>query len=60
CTADAASDDACLCKDATYINAANQCFQTSCTGQDLTTAQTVGSALCRAAGVDISSTVGAA
>lgn len=43
-----ARDDACLCKDTAYITSVSQCFHSACTGQDLTTAQTVGSALCRA------------
>ncbi|KIO24129.1 hypothetical protein M407DRAFT_26484 [Tulasnella calospora MUT 4182] len=53
-------DGACLCKDTEYIQTIDACFKSSCTGQDLTTAETVGSALCRAHGVDISPIVGAA
>ncbi|KIO24114.1 hypothetical protein M407DRAFT_26470 [Tulasnella calospora MUT 4182] len=53
-------DVACYCKDTTYIQTIDTCFKSSCTGQDLTTAETVGKALCKAYGVDISSAVPAA
>ncbi|KAG9045798.1 hypothetical protein FS837_005627 [Tulasnella sp. UAMH 9824] len=56
----ATPDVACYCKDTTYIQTIDSCFKSSCTGQDLTNAEAVGSALCRAYGVDISSIVGAA
>lgn len=56
----ATPDVACYCKDTTYIQTIDSCFKQSCTGQDLTNAEAVGSALCRAYGVDISSIVGAA
>ncbi|KIO24124.1 hypothetical protein M407DRAFT_244568 [Tulasnella calospora MUT 4182] len=52
-------DVACYCNDTTYIQTVDTCFKSSCQGQDLTTAETVGKALCRAYGVDISPTVGA-
>ncbi|KIO22164.1 hypothetical protein M407DRAFT_79491, partial [Tulasnella calospora MUT 4182] len=42
-------DDACLCKDPTYTQSIASCVGSSCTGQDLTTATTVGQASCRAA-----------
>ncbi|KAG9030049.1 hypothetical protein FS837_003378 [Tulasnella sp. UAMH 9824] len=56
----AADDDTCLCKDPNYIGPIVKCVHSSCTGQDLTTAETVGTALCRAAGVDITSMAQAA
>ncbi|KAG8950816.1 hypothetical protein FRC04_007048, partial [Tulasnella sp. 424] len=55
----ASTDDACLCKDTSYVQSVSTCVHSACTGQDLTTAELVGSALCRANGVDISSTIGA-
>ncbi|KIO22162.1 hypothetical protein M407DRAFT_120291 [Tulasnella calospora MUT 4182] len=51
----AADDDTCLCKDPNYIGPIVKCIHSSCSGQDLTTAETVGTALCRANGVDITS-----
>lgn len=57
CTAD---DDVCLCKDPNYIGPIVKCIHSSCTGQDLETAQIVGTALCRANGVDITSIAHAA
>ncbi|KIO24109.1 hypothetical protein M407DRAFT_26467 [Tulasnella calospora MUT 4182] len=54
------NDGACPCKDTTYIQAVDTCFKSSCQVQDITTAETAGAALCRAYGVDISSTVPAA
>ncbi|KIO24110.1 hypothetical protein M407DRAFT_244565 [Tulasnella calospora MUT 4182] len=53
-------DVACYCKDTTYIQTIDTCFKSSCQGADLTTAEAVGEALCRAYGVDISSAVPAA
>ncbi|KAG9045800.1 hypothetical protein FS837_005629 [Tulasnella sp. UAMH 9824] len=53
-------DVACYCKDTTYVQTLDNCFKGSCTGQDLTNAENLGEALCRAYGVDISSIVGAA
>ncbi|KAG9045797.1 hypothetical protein FS837_005626 [Tulasnella sp. UAMH 9824] len=55
----ATPDGACYCKDTAFIQSVDSCLKSSCTGQDLTTAQTVGAALCRAYGVDISSTIAA-
>ncbi|KIO24125.1 hypothetical protein M407DRAFT_26481 [Tulasnella calospora MUT 4182] len=51
----AAGDTACFCKDSAYVNSLVQCVRGTCTGQDLTTAEIVGAAVCRAVDVDISS-----
>ncbi|KAG8917715.1 hypothetical protein FRC01_002267 [Tulasnella sp. 417] len=52
-------DDRCLCTYNPYIQGVDQCFKASCEGQDLETAEFVGKAWCRAAGVDISPVVDA-
>lgn len=44
----AATDYTCLCKDPNYIGPAITCVHGACTGQDLTNAETVGIALCKA------------
>ncbi|KAG9026268.1 hypothetical protein FS837_004671 [Tulasnella sp. UAMH 9824] len=54
------NNTACLCIDSSYYQTVTSCVQSSCTGQDLTNAETTGSALCRANGVIISSTAAAA
>lgn len=54
------TDGACLCKNTAYIQSVDSCFRGACTGTDLTNAEAVGEALCRAYGVDVSSTIGAA
>ncbi|KAG9035013.1 hypothetical protein FS837_002069, partial [Tulasnella sp. UAMH 9824] len=53
------SDAACLCQNTAFIESVDSCLKSSCTGQDLTTAETVGAAACRAFGVDISSAAAA-
>lgn len=40
------SDNACLCKSATYVNTTTTCIESSCTGSDLTTAIATAQALC--------------
>ncbi|KAG9023342.1 hypothetical protein FS837_005853 [Tulasnella sp. UAMH 9824] len=57
CTSE--TDGACLCKNTAYIQSLDSCFKSSCTGTDLTTIETVGAALCRAYGVDVSSVIAA-
>ncbi|KIO24123.1 hypothetical protein M407DRAFT_26479 [Tulasnella calospora MUT 4182] len=48
------SNGACYCNDTAWIQAVDTCYQSSCQGQDLTSAQTANAAGCRAFGVDIS------
>ncbi|KAK0186516.1 hypothetical protein F5146DRAFT_133983 [Armillaria mellea] len=50
------SDNACLCKSATYVNTTTTCIESSCTGSDLTTAIATAQALCAEVGVTFSST----
>ncbi|KAK0475882.1 hypothetical protein IW261DRAFT_463189 [Armillaria novae-zelandiae] len=50
------SDNACLCKSATYVNTTTTCIESSCTGSDLTTAIATAQALCAQVGVTFSST----
>ncbi|KIO24127.1 hypothetical protein M407DRAFT_26483 [Tulasnella calospora MUT 4182] len=53
-------DGTCSCKDTAFIQAIDTCFRSSCTGRDLTTAEAVYSAACRASGVYIPRNLGAA
>lgn len=55
-----APDVACYCKDTSWIQTIDNCFKGSCTGQDLTNAENLGSALCRAYGVGTSFIIGSA
>ncbi|KAK0199809.1 hypothetical protein DFS33DRAFT_195154 [Desarmillaria ectypa] len=50
------SDNACLCKSATYVNTTTTCIESSCSGSDLTTAISTAQALCAQVGVTFSST----
>ncbi|KAH9934186.1 uncharacterized protein B0H18DRAFT_979865 [Fomitopsis serialis] len=61
CLADAnfdgcnSSDDTCLCKSSAFVNSVTSCIQSSCTGNDLTTAESDAQQLCLAVGVTLAS-----
>ncbi|KAG8684799.1 hypothetical protein FRC12_023970 [Ceratobasidium sp. 428] len=46
-----ATDNACMCRNASYCNQVNNCFRTSCNATDWKTAYNQGVSLCNAAGV---------
>ncbi|KAG8893964.1 hypothetical protein FRC00_009760, partial [Tulasnella sp. 408] len=48
------TDAACLCKSDAYLSSTTKCIQSSCSAADLATAAGTAQALCKAAGVDIS------
>ncbi|KAG8913037.1 hypothetical protein FRC02_005697, partial [Tulasnella sp. 418] len=55
------TDNTCLCKNNNYIMATSACIQKACTNpQDLQNAINASVALCRSAGVDISTLTGGA
>ncbi|KAG9098869.1 hypothetical protein FRC06_005893 [Ceratobasidium sp. 370] len=45
------TDNACLCQNASYCNATNNCFRTSCSAADWKSAYDYSVAMCNAAGV---------
>ncbi|CAE6421915.1 unnamed protein product [Rhizoctonia solani] len=45
------TDNACLCQNASYCNATNDCFRTSCSSADWTSAYNYAVELCNQAGV---------
>ncbi|KAH7926880.1 hypothetical protein BV22DRAFT_1111399 [Leucogyrophana mollusca] len=52
----APDDDTCLCNNQTFIQSSTSCIQSSCTGSDLTNAESAAQQLCLAVGVTLSST----
>ncbi|TFY57793.1 hypothetical protein EVJ58_g6814 [Rhodofomes roseus] len=54
------SDDTCLCNSSVFVNSVTSCIQSSCTGSDLTTAESDAQQLCLAVGVTLSASSAAA
>jgi hypothetical protein len=52
----AANDTKCLCQDKDFVNKTTLCFQTNCTGTDLTKSVAAAVEMCRSVGVTLSST----
>ncbi|KAH7910722.1 hypothetical protein BJ138DRAFT_1152258 [Hygrophoropsis aurantiaca] len=53
-------DDTCLCNSQVFIQSSTQCIQQTCTGSDLTTAESDAQQLCLAVGVTLTSSTPAA
>ncbi|KIJ64734.1 hypothetical protein HYDPIDRAFT_28101 [Hydnomerulius pinastri MD-312] len=50
----AQDDDTCLCNNQAFISSTTSCIQSSCTGNDLATAESFAQQLCLAVGVTLS------
>ncbi|OCH90486.1 hypothetical protein OBBRIDRAFT_834981 [Obba rivulosa] len=51
------TDDVCLCNSASFVNSVTSCITSSCSGSDLTTAESEAVGLCAAVGVNVSTVV---
>ncbi|KAI6020106.1 hypothetical protein PISMIDRAFT_678658 [Pisolithus microcarpus 441] len=48
-----ATDDSCLCRNQSFVNAVTSCIESSCTGSDLQQAEEFAQSLCLAVGVTL-------
>ncbi|KAI0725952.1 hypothetical protein C8Q72DRAFT_561698 [Fomitopsis betulina] len=53
------SDDTCLCNSSTFVNSVTSCIESSCSGNDLATAESDAQQLCLAVGVTLATSASA-